>query len=100
MIADNQHNLYTTRSMPKRIAFKLPRDQKLKSALVATTGNLVRTGKSPDEGLGDLFVAVQENRIYDDGKTFVDLVPRARMKSIQQEYKLARKDPNFEYIPQ
>lgn len=82
--------------MPRKIPFKLPRDQKLKSALVATTGTLVRTSKSPDEGLGDLFAAVQKNRIYEDGKTFVDLVPRARMRSIQQEYILAKDDPNFD----
>ena len=82
--------------MPRKIPFKIPRDQKLKSALVAATGSLVRTGKSPDEALGDLFRAVQENQVYDDGKTFVDLVPRARMKSIQQEYLLAQKDPNFD----
>ena len=56
----------------------------------------MRVSKSPDEALGDLFEAVQHNRIYDDGKTFVDLVPRARMRTIQQEYKLARDDPNFD----
>lgn len=82
--------------MPRRIPFKIPRDEKLKSALVATTGALMRTSKSPDEALGELFGEVQQNRIYDDGKTFVDLVPRARMRSIQQEYKLAREDPNFD----
>lgn len=82
--------------MPRKIPFKIPRDQKLKSALVSTAGALVRTGKSPDEALGELFRAVQQNRIYDDGKTFVDLVPRARMKSIQQEYVLAKQDPNFD----
>jgi alpha,alpha-trehalase len=82
--------------MARKIPFKIPRDQKLKSALVATTGALVRTGKSPDEGLGELFDAVQRNRVYEDGKTFVDLVPRARMKSIQQEYLLAKDDPNFD----
>ena len=82
--------------MARRIPFKIPRDQKLKSALVTTTGALIRASKSPDEGLGELFEAVQRNRIYDDGKTFVDLIPRARMKSIQQEYILAKKDPNFD----
>jgi alpha,alpha-trehalase len=82
--------------MARRIPFKLPRDEKLKTALVSTTGSLMRTSKSPDEALGELFEAVQKNRIYDDGKTFVDLVPRARIKSIQQEYKLARDDPNFD----
>jgi alpha,alpha-trehalase len=80
----------------RTIPFKLPRDEKLKSALVSTAGSLLRTSKSPDEALGELFGEVQQNRIYDDGKTFVDLVPRARMRSIQQEYKLAREDPNFD----
>lgn len=75
---------------------QLPRQDKLKSALVATTGNLFRTGKSPDEGLGELFEAVQRNKVYEDGKTFVDLVPRRRMKAIQQEYMVARQDPDFD----
>ena len=82
--------------MPRRIPFKIPRDEKLKSALVSTTGTLIRTSKSPDEGLGELFEAVQRNRIYDDGKIFVDLIPKTRMRAIQQEYKLARTDPNFD----
>ncbi len=81
-----------------RIPYKprIPRQDKLKSALVATTGTLIRTGKSPDEGLGELFDAVQRNKVYADGKTFVDLVPRRRMKSIQQEYLVARQDPDFD----
>lgn len=82
--------------MARRIPFKLPRDEKLKSSLVATTGVLFKTSKSPDESLGDLFAAVQENRLYDDNKTFIDLVPRGRMKAIQQEYLLAKEDPNFD----
>ncbi len=82
--------------MSGRISFRLPRDEKLKSALVSTTGLLVRTAKSPDEELGELFAAVQHGRIYSDGKTFVDLVPKVRMRSIQQEYLLARNDPNFD----
>lgn len=76
--------------------FKLPRDEKLKSALIATAGTLSRTGKSPDEGLGELFDEVQNNKIYDDGKTFADLIPRARMVAIQDEYRLARHDPDFD----
>ena len=68
---------------------------KLKTAFVKTTGQLLRSGLSPDEALGELFVDVQQKRVYDDGKTFADLVPRRRMKQIQQEYLLARKDPSF-----
>lgn len=82
--------------MPRRPILKLPREDKLKSALVSTTGTLFRTGKSPDEALGVLFSDVQKNQIYDDGKTFVDLIPRGRMKAIQKEYLLAREDPNFD----
>lgn len=82
--------------MPRRIPFSLPRDEKLKSALVSTTGSLFRVGKSPDEALGELFETVQKSRVYDDGKTFVDLVPRGRIKAIQKEYVLAREDPNFD----
>ncbi|MCB9820312.1 alpha,alpha-trehalase TreF [Candidatus Nomurabacteria bacterium] len=78
--------------------FKLPvpRNERLKSALVATAGTLVRTGKSPDESLGDLFSEVQRRKIYDDGKTFADLVPRARMRAILDEYRLAHNDPDFD----
>jgi alpha,alpha-trehalase len=82
--------------MPGKKHFTLPRDEKLKSALVATTGSLFRVGKSPDEALGELFADVQKNRIYDDGKTFTDLIPRGRIKAIQKEYILARTDPNFD----
>jgi len=82
--------------MVRKIPFKIPRDEKLKTALVKSTGALLPVSKSPDEALGELFEAVQQNKVYDDGKTFVDLVPRARMRTIQQEYKLARDDPNFD----
>jgi len=75
---------------------KLPDSDKLKATFVVTTGGLVRPQKSPDIGLGQLFSDVQQNRVYNDGKTFADLVPRRRMKQIQQEYLLEKKDPNFD----
>lgn len=75
---------------------KFPREEKLKSALVATAGALVPLSKSPDEALGDLFDEVQKTKVYDDGKTFVDLIPRRRMKQIQQEYLVAKNDPEFD----
>lgn len=68
----------------------------LKSSLVKTAGTLVRSKRSPDELLGELFNDVQAQQIYPDGKTFVDLVPRKRVKSIQQEYRLLKNDPHFE----
>lgn len=51
---------------------------------------------SPDELLGELFSDVQINQVYPDGKTFVDLVPKERMRSIQQEYQLLKQDPHFD----
>jgi alpha,alpha-trehalase len=69
---------------------------KLASTVITTTGHLLRPGKSPEEALGDLFTDVQKQRIYDDGKTFVDLIPRRRMKQLQQEYLIAKRDPQFD----
>jgi len=75
---------------------KIPGENKLKSAFVTTTGGFLPTAKSPDEALGELFADVQNRQVYDDGKTFVDLIPRRRMKHIQQEYLLVRNDPQFD----
>ncbi len=66
------------------------------SSLVTTTGFLWRASKSPDEALGELFADVQKQRIYDDGKTFVDLIPKHRVKQIYQEYAILKRDPNFD----
>lgn len=68
----------------------------IKSSLVSTAGLLLRTRKGPDELLGELFTDVQNQQIYPDGKTFADLVPNKRVKSIQEEYDLSKKDPNFD----
>lgn len=75
---------------------KIPGENKLKSTIVATAGGLMPIAKSPDEALGELFEDVQKRRVYGDGKTFVDLIPRRRMKHIQQEYLLSRNDPQFD----
>lgn len=70
--------------------------RKIRSALVSTAGQLIRVSKSPDEALGDLFADVQKSRIYSDGKTFTDLIPRHRAAYIKQEYLVARQDPHFD----
>jgi alpha,alpha-trehalase len=75
---------------------KIPGENKLKSAFVTTTGGFIPTQKSPDEALGELFQEVQNEQVYGDGKTFVDLIPRRRMKQIQQEYLLSKDDPLFD----
>ena len=55
----------------------------------------MRTYPSPDRVFGQLFVDVQRQRIYEDGKTFVDVVPKGRVKQIQQEYEIERENPDF-----
>ena len=74
---------------------KLTNDS-LKTALVTTAGTLLRSRKSPDELMGELFSDVQTQQVYGDGKTFVDLVPRKRIKTIIDEYRLLKNDPEFE----
>ena len=68
---------------------------KMKTAVVHATGAISRTAKSPDEQLQELFAAVQQTQVFPDGKTFVDLVPKARAKAILKEYLLVRQDPTF-----
>lgn len=68
---------------------------KVKSAVVSTTGTLVPVTKSPDEVMGTFFEDVQRQRVYSDGKTFVDMVPRKRAKALAKEYALERHDPDF-----
>ncbi|HWT40702.1 MAG TPA: alpha,alpha-trehalase TreF [Dongiaceae bacterium] len=68
----------------------------LKAALVKTTGVLLKNDKDVDERLGELLLAVQKMNVYGDGKTFVDLVPSRRLKSIKEEYALVKNDPAFD----
>ncbi len=70
----------------------------LKTSLVSATGTLLKTrpNKGFDERLGELLLDVQQSRVYGDGKTFVDLVPAKRLRSIREEYKLLKNDPNFD----
>ncbi|MBI3889576.1 alpha,alpha-trehalase TreF [Candidatus Saccharibacteria bacterium] len=82
--------------MARKIKLTLPSDEKIKSALVATTGTLLRAQKSPDEALGELFADVQKSRVYDDGMTFMQLIPRKRSQQIKKEYAVEKKDPNFD----
>lgn len=68
----------------------------LKSSLVIATGILPKSKKGPDELFGQMFGDVQTQQIYPDGKTFVDLVPKKRIRLINEEYKLLKDDPNFD----
>jgi alpha,alpha-trehalase len=42
--------------------------------------------KAPDELFGELFQRVQMERIYPDGKTFVDMIPKASPEDIMTAY--------------
>ena len=68
----------------------------LKSSIVIATGILPKSKKGPDELFGEMFGDVQTQQIYPDGKTFVDLVPKKRIRLINEEYKLLKDDPNFD----
>ncbi len=75
---------------------KIINKDKIKTSLVLAAVRLAHSAKSPDESLGDLFSEVQKERIYSDGKTFADLVPRLSNRQIKQEYLLAKQDPHFD----
>lgn len=78
------------------MAKKLIDTDPLKTALVKTTGLLLKNDKDIDDKLGELLLDVQQLNVYGDGKTFVDLVPARRLKSIKEEYTLLKKDPSFD----
>lgn len=67
-----------------------------KTAIVSTAGLLASPGKSPDEAYRELFDDVQKLRVFEDGKTFGDMIPRKRARELRREYELARRDPDFD----
>lgn len=75
---------------------KIINTEQIKSSFVSSTGYLRRPAKSPEESLGELFTDVQSQSIYTDSKTFTDLIPKKRAKQLRREYKLAKKDPDFD----
>jgi len=67
-----------------------------KRSLVRTSQRITPINrKDPDELFGHLFHEVQAQQIYQDGKTFVDVVPKKRWRHIQREYLEASKKPDF-----
>jgi len=50
---------------------------------------------SPEELYGKLFVDVQLARIFEDGKTFTDLIPIGNPKQIVKDYEYQKKQPSF-----
>lgn len=51
----------------------------------------------PDKIYGPLFTDVQMNRIFNDGKTFVDCIPKREPKAIADGYKALRNNPLVRY---
>jgi alpha,alpha-trehalase len=52
---------------------------------------------TPDKIYDDLFVDIQMAKIYPDGKTFVDLVPKRSPKAIMADYKIIKKTPPVDF---
>lgn len=70
--------------------------RRLRATARATQLTILPVAKSPDEILGELFRVVQLNRIHPDGKTFVDLVPNARMRAIAKAYERESHEEEFD----
>ncbi len=51
---------------------------------------------TPADRYRELFVAVQSQRVFDDGKTFVDAVPRDRPLRILEAYRAEQRLPGFD----
>src|SRR6478735_3403136 len=49
---------------------------------------------TPDKIYGELFVDVQMQKVFPDGKTFVDCIPKRKPADIMYDYGL-QKGPNF-----
>lgn len=67
----------------------------LKATAVKAVGPLVRVPKSPDDMLGELFYDIQKQHLYEDGKTFVDLIPKRRPDLIRDAYLLEKMNSGF-----
>jgi alpha,alpha-trehalase len=52
---------------------------------------------TPDEIYGELFRDVQMNKVFADGKTFVDCVPKRDPKAILSDYKKLKANPAVKY---
>jgi alpha,alpha-trehalase len=52
--------------------------------------------RTPAELYPGLFERVQLERVYEDGKTFVDAVPRTTPEEIMEDYRRAHDDPGFD----
>lgn len=56
---------------------------------------VTKNRQAPDERFGDLFRRIQMERVFADGKTFVDMVPKASVTEIMDAYAAAKDKPGF-----
>ncbi|RYY21351.1 MAG: alpha,alpha-trehalase TreA [Chitinophagaceae bacterium] len=63
--------------------------------IMATEFTQAQTVLKPEQLYGDLFRQVQQKRIFRDGKTFVDLVPKKKPALIMSEFE-SQKDSAFD----
>ena len=53
--------------------------------------------QTPDQVYGELFKDVQLSKIFPDGKTFVDCVPKRDPKDIVKDYLAIKKNPAIKF---
>lgn len=58
--------------------------------------HLTPGSKSPDKLYGELFHDIQTSRVYDDGKTFVDLLPKKQAGQIVKKYQKLKTSKDFD----
>ena len=54
--------------------------------------------QTPDQVYGELFKDVQMSKIFPDGKTFVDCVPKKDPKEIVKDYLAVKKNPAVRFL--
>jgi alpha,alpha-trehalase len=52
---------------------------------------------SPDERFGELFDSIMVNHVFEDSKTFLDMIPATPTDELLDFYKTARKKPDFNW---
>jgi alpha,alpha-trehalase len=66
--------------------------------IILLAGYTFTNGQStPDEIYGELFRDVQMNKVFPDGKTFVDCIPRKDPKAIVSDYKKLKANPAVKF---
>src|ERR1700733_7136371 len=64
------------------------------SSFLSFSQSIVTT--PPDKIYGKLFVDVQMNQVFSDGKTFVDCIPKRKPADILADYETQKGTPGFD----